>query len=104
MNYTVHGILQARTLEWVAFPFFRGLSQPGIEPRSLTFQEDSLPGEPQGKPKNTGVGSLSLLQRICLIQERVLYLLSYQENLFLVYFTTTLKETPSAFIWVQFSL
>ena len=27
MDYTVHGILQARTLEWVAFPFFRGFSQ-----------------------------------------------------------------------------
>ena len=24
MDYTVHGILQARILEWVAFPFFRG--------------------------------------------------------------------------------
>ena len=32
-----------------------------MEPRSPT---DSLPVEPQGKPKNTGVGSLSLLQRI----------------------------------------
>jgi len=29
MDYTVHGILQARILEWVAFPFFRGSSQPG---------------------------------------------------------------------------
>ena len=28
MDYTVHGILQARILEWVAFPFSRGLSQP----------------------------------------------------------------------------
>ena len=27
-DYTVHGILQARILEWVAFPFFRGSSQP----------------------------------------------------------------------------
>ena len=27
-DYTVHGILQARTLEWVAFPFSRGSSQP----------------------------------------------------------------------------
>ena len=27
MDYTVHGILQARTLEWVAFPFCRGSSQ-----------------------------------------------------------------------------
>ena len=28
MNYTVHGILQARILAWVAFPFSRGSSQP----------------------------------------------------------------------------
>ena len=28
MGYTVHGILQARVLEWVAFPFFRISSQP----------------------------------------------------------------------------
>ena len=28
MNYTVHGILQARILEWVAFPFSRESSQP----------------------------------------------------------------------------
>ena len=28
MDYTVHGILQARILEWVAFPFCRGSSQP----------------------------------------------------------------------------
>ena len=28
MDYTVHGILLARTLEWVAFPFSKGSSQP----------------------------------------------------------------------------
>ena len=28
MNYTIHGILQARILKWVAFPFSRGFSQP----------------------------------------------------------------------------
>ena len=28
MDYTVHGILQARILEWVAFPFSRGSFQP----------------------------------------------------------------------------
>ena len=28
MDYIVHGILQARILEWVAIPFFRGFSQP----------------------------------------------------------------------------
>ena len=37
---------------------------PGIEHRSPTLQVDSLPGEPPEKPKNTGVGSLSLLQGI----------------------------------------
>ena len=28
MDYTVHGILQARILEWVAVPFSKGSSQP----------------------------------------------------------------------------
>ena len=28
MDYTVHGILQARILEWIAFPFSRVSSQP----------------------------------------------------------------------------
>ena len=28
MDYTVHGIIQARILEWVAFPLSRGSSQP----------------------------------------------------------------------------
>ena len=32
---SVHGILQARILEWVATPSSRGSSEPGIEPRSL---------------------------------------------------------------------
>ena len=63
MDCTVHGILQARILELVAFP------NPGIEPRCPALQADSLPAEPQGKPKNTGVGSLSLLLRIFPTQE-----------------------------------
>ena len=37
------------------------LHNRGIEPRYPTLQEDSLPSEPPGKPKNTEVGSLSLL-------------------------------------------
>ena len=41
----------------------------GIELRSLALQADSLPAEPQGKPKNTGMGSLSLLQPIFPSQE-----------------------------------
>ena len=47
---SVHGILQARILEWVAIPFSRGTSEPGVEPRSPAFWADSLPSEPAGKP------------------------------------------------------
>ena len=36
---------------------------------SPALQVDSLPAEPQGKPKNTGVGNLSLLQQIFPTQE-----------------------------------
>ena len=47
-----------------------------IKPRSPPWQADSLLSEPQRKPKNTGVGSLSLLQGIFPTQE--LNQLSYQ--------------------------
>ena len=46
--YMVHGILQAKMLEWAAFPFSRGLSDPGTELRSPTLQADSSPAEPHG--------------------------------------------------------
>ena len=70
MDYTGHGILQARILEWVASSLPPGdLPKPGIKPRSPALRADSLPAEPQGKPKKTGVGSLSLLQRIFPTQE-----------------------------------
>ena len=37
------------------FPSPGDLPNPGTEPMSPTLQADSLPAEPQGKPKNTGV-------------------------------------------------
>ena len=49
MDYTVHGILQARILEWVAFPF-SSLSQPRDWSQVSHIAADSLPAEPQGKP------------------------------------------------------
>ena len=50
--YIVHGILQARILEWAAFPFSRGIiPDPGIEPGSPALRVDSLPAELQGKPQ-----------------------------------------------------
>ena len=70
---------------------WRGLPcpPPGIKPRSPTLQVDSLLSELPGKPMNTGVGSLSLLQSIFPTQElnrsflhcrQMLYQLSYQES------------------------
>ena len=50
MDYTVHGILPARILEWVAFPFPRGSSQPRDQTQvSHIAGGFSLPAEPQGK-------------------------------------------------------
>ena len=52
-GYSVHGILQARILEWVAMPSSRGSSDPGIEPVSLVSPAlvmGSLPLAPLGKP------------------------------------------------------
>ena len=45
------------------------LPNPGTEPRSPALQVGSLLSKPLGKPKNTGVGSLPLLQGIFLTQE-----------------------------------
>ena len=74
---------------WSGWPFPSpgDLPNPRIEPRSPSLQADSSPAEPQGKPKNTRVGCLSLRQWIVLIQEstwgllhcrQILYQLSYQ--------------------------
>ena len=49
MDYTVHGILQARILEWIAVPFSRRFSQPRHRSRSPKLQADSLPAEPLRK-------------------------------------------------------
>ena len=69
MDFTVPGTLQARILEWIAFPSPGDILNPGTEARSPALQADSLPAAPQGKPKNIGVGSLSLLQGIFPTQE-----------------------------------
>ena len=51
VDQIAHGILQARILEWVSFPSPEDLPNPGIEPRFPALQADSLPAQPQGKPK-----------------------------------------------------
>ena len=62
MDYAVHGILQARILEWVAFLFSRGSSQPRDQPRSPALQADSLPAELQGKLEGRGVVKIQLTE------------------------------------------
>ena len=43
---SVHGILQARILEWVVIPFPGDFLNPGIKAMSHALQTDSLPSEP----------------------------------------------------------
>ena len=71
------------------FPSPGNLPNPGIKLRSPALQAGSLPAEPQGKPMNSGVDNLFLLQRIFPTQElnqgllhcrRILYQLSYQRS------------------------
>ena len=53
---SVHGILQARILEWVTTPSSRDLPNPGIKPASPTasaFQSDCLPLSHWGSPINS---------------------------------------------------
>ena len=103
---SVHGILQARILEWVTMPSSKGFSQPRDRTQVSHIAADSLPSEPLGKPKNTGVGSLSLLQGIFLTQEsnqgllhcrRILYQLSYEGSPITLNFNVTLKYTTIKF-------
>ena len=46
----VHGIFQARVLEWVAISFSRASSQPRDRTGSPILQADTLPSEPPRKP------------------------------------------------------
>ena len=80
---SIHEILQARILKQVAIPFSQGIfptqgSNPGFPHCRNIF----LPSEPPGKPRNTGVGSLSLLQGIFQIQELNQGLLHYRQILY----------------------
>ena len=65
MDYTVHGILQARLLEWVVVPFSRGSSQPrngaGV---AYIVGRFFVSWANQGSPRIVEWVSLTLLQRI----------------------------------------
>ena len=66
---SVHGILQARILEWVVMPFSRESSHPGIKPGFPALQVDSLPYEPPGKPNVKVMCLMSHSGKFCPIAE-----------------------------------
>ena len=86
--HIVHGIFQARILEWVAFPFSRGSSQSRNWTQVSSIAGGFFTSWATREPKNTGVGSLSLLQifptqesnRGLLHCSWILYQLSYQRS------------------------
>ena len=80
---SVHGDSLSKhtgVLESVAMPSSRGCFQPRNQNQVSRMQADSLLSEPPGKSENTGVGSLSLLQRIFLHCRQILYQHSYQRS------------------------
>ena len=89
--WTIQSMEFSRPEYWSGYPFPSpgDLPNSGIKPKSPALHADSLPAEPQGKPRKLGIGSLSLLQGIFPIQElnqgllhcrRTLYQLSYEES------------------------
>ena len=80
----VHGILQARVLEWVAVSFSRGSSQLGIKPRSPTLKVDSLPDESH--------------------KERPPYWLSTLLNIFQIIFMETLQLHESYCFFIEMEI
>ena len=68
----IHGILQARILEWVAIPFSRGSFRPRDRTRSPALHADSLPAESPGKPNfpKWPVGDLAVCHLVLGLQKR----------------------------------
>ena len=63
-GFSIHGIFQARILEWVAISFSRRSSNPGIKPRFPALQADALPSEPLGNNGMTNLDSIIKTQRL----------------------------------------
>ena len=107
--WTIQSIEFSRPEYWSESPFPSpgDLPNPGIKPRSPALQEDSLPTEPQGKPKNTRVGSLFLLQQIFPTQESNWGLLHCRQILYQLSYEGRSNRLPikkkSDFIWFSFA-
>ena len=78
-GFSVHGILQARILEWAAFPSPGDLPHPGIKPRSLALQADSLPSEPPATVKK-------------MIDKCFFFLWQYWQHFLSAYYLTSISQ------------
>ena len=73
LGSSVHGVLQARILEWVAMPSSRNLPNPGIEPAPPALQADSLPAELSRKPFAHRSALYILTDRLFCCVDKMLY-------------------------------
>ena len=96
---SVHGIPQARILEWVAIQSPGDLPNPGIEPRSPALQADSLLSEPPGK--------LFILERVAMpssrgySQPRDWTQISHMHCMWILYYLSH-KGSPRILEWVVY--
>ena len=81
---SVHGVHQARILEWVAMPSSKGSSWPRIEPillHLLHWQAGSLPLAPPGKPWKNFIRDIIFNKVLCYLNKsEQSWLLAMQEN------------------------
>ena len=81
-GFFLHGIFQARVLEWVAISFSGDLPNQGIEPRCPPLQAYALPSEPPGKPM-TNLDSIlksryvTMPTKVCLVKPMVFPVVLY---------------------------
>ena len=72
---SVHGIFQARVLEWVAISSPGNLPDPTIKPGSPTLRAEALPSEPQGKPmKGLSEGNMLICLHITFSDMSIFFL------------------------------
>ena len=103
LGFSVHEILQARILKWVAMPSSRASSQPRDWIQVSWIAGTFFTTEPPGKPMKTGVSRLSLFQGIFPTQgsnrgllhcRQILYQLSYQGGP-VIKFTSVTQSCPT---------
>ena len=92
---SVHGIFQARILEWVAISFTRGFSGPGTEPRSPALEPLLSPLVPPGNPLHSSSSVQVLTALASFWTSQLLLLLSESEV------TSKWKAIPKC--WIHFS-